>query len=94
MVHLHKEYYDPDTHHGQTKTGPGWPCRDKTHVLNSKYGSQKYGFTEEDRVAKRNGTCAKRKHTECFKREYLAPKVIRNSLPYKNTCHISFRNKA
>ena len=55
------------------------PCKDLTHVLKH---SHKYGFTEEDLAAKRNGTCAKRKHTECFKREYLAPKVIRNSLSY------------
>ena len=77
MVHLHKEYYDPDTNHGQAKSG-WWPCKDATHELKQ---SQKYGFTEADRAAKRNGTCAKRKHTDCFKREYLAPKVIRNSLP-------------
>ena len=59
--------------------GDGHPCKDMSHVM-----EQKYGYTEEDLNAKRNGTCAKRKHTECFKREYLAPKVIRNSISYKN----------
>ena len=55
--------------------GDGHPCKDVSHVM-----EQKYGYTEEDRKAKRKGICAKRKHTECFKREYLAPKVIRNSI--------------
>ena len=59
--------------------GDGHPCEDVSHKL-----SQKYGYTDDDLEAKRNGTCAKRKHTECFKREYLAPKVIRNNISYKN----------
>ena len=59
--------------------GDGHPCEDVSHVL-----EQKYGFTKDDLEAQRNGTCVKRKHTECFKREYLAPKVIRNSISYKN----------
>ena len=67
------------------KSDEDYPCKDVTHVM-----SQKYGFTEEDLAAKRNGTCAKRKHTECFKREYLAPKVIRNSISYKKACHNNF----
>ena len=66
LIDLWKDYKGFTSNH--TPKPEARPCYDLDEPILS-------GFTDEDEMKGRSSTCGKMKHTKCFKREYLAPKV-------------------